>query len=578
MESQISLKHLNDVPNSPVSSVTNAPLEDRVAELEFKLATLSRLLQQSQRGGMNGSTNAAPLTPQARPGTPPVHMSLERADTTPYLESPCPSRRHSSRNLLKEYNIGCMEPLESPAISQHKSSRSMPEPERAISEQKQDVKVTVTVTGLQTTTPTASPPQESPRKPINQKWIDYLNTFQETHHDVDVQMQEFIRVPAQLEIFLGFGTVVCVDCFLYILTILPIRFVWSCILLMNYARSQVWKPPGTMSTNATRARFHRRHLYQLIQVGIIFSVTYFLLMPISIGKLYHWIRGQAMLKLYVLIAIVEVFDRLMCSLGQDCQDSMYWNTTRNPRSMRMLISVAVVLVYAGVHTLILFVHVATLNVAMNSADHTFLTLLISGNFAEIKSTVFKKYNKPNLFKITASDVCERFKLALFLSLVLVLNNSQGMTLSQSFDYVQMCGIVWAAEMLSDWIKHSFITKFNFIKSTVYGEYALLLAGDVTGIGHEGVNLDHSHAVVKRIGLAQVPLVCVLGRYLTEAARYSSWSRETILLVILVVWCILLALKYALGRRLQTVSYAKLQNAPELSSISATPSAKKKKKE
>lgn len=56
MESQISLKHLNDVPNSPVSSVTNAPLEDRVAELEFKLATLSRLLQQSQRGGMNGST------------------------------------------------------------------------------------------------------------------------------------------------------------------------------------------------------------------------------------------------------------------------------------------------------------------------------------------------------------------------------------------------------------------------------------------------------------------------------------------------------------------------------------------
>lgn len=320
-----------------------------------------------------------------------------------------------------------------------------------------------------------------------------------------------------------------------------------------------------------------RHLYQLIQVSIIFLVTYFLLMPISIGKLYHWIRGQAMLKLYVLIAIVEVFDRLMCSLGQDCLDSMYWNTTRNPRSMRMLISVVVVLVYAGVHTLILFVHVATLNVAMNSADSALLNLLIGGNFAEIKSTVFKKYNKPNLFKITASDVCERFKLALFLSLVLVLNKSQGMTLAQSFDYVKMCCIVWFAEMLSDWIKHSFITKFNFISSKVYGEYALLLAGDVTGIGHEGVNLDHSHAVVKRIGLAQVPLVCVLARYLTEAARYSSWSRETFLWVVPTVWCVLLALKYALGRRLQTVSYAKLQNAPELSSTTTTP-AKKPKKE
>lgn len=292
-----------------------------------------------------------------------------------------------------------------------------------------------------------------------------------------------------------------------------------------------------------------------------------------------------MLKLYVLIAIVEVFDRLMCSLGQDCLDSMYCNTTRRPRSLRMLISVLVVLVYVGFHTLILFVHVATLNVAMNSADHALLTLLISGNFAEIKSTVFKKYNKANLFKITASDVCERFKLALFLGLVLLLNQSQGMTWSQVLDYAKMCGIVWFTEMLADWIKHSFITKFNFIPSQVYGEYALLLAGDVTGIigqqqqQQEGGttsaaaanNLDHTHAVVKRIGLAQVPLVCVLARYVSEAARYSSHSYNSgaaardiqSYAILLAAWCTLLAWKCALGRRLQTVSQGKLQNAPEL---------------
>jgi hypothetical protein len=250
----------------------------------------------------------------------------------------------------------------------------------------------------------------------------------------------------------------------------------------------------------------------------------------------------------------------------------------------MLISVLVVLVYVGFHTLILFVHVATLNVAMNSADQALLTLLISGNFAEIKSTVFKKYNKPNLFKITASDVCERFKLALFLGLVLVLNQSQGMTWSQALTYTKMCGIVLCTEILTDWIKHSFITKFNFIPSQVYEEYALLLAGNVTGIGQEeecANNLDHSHAVVKRIGLAQVPLVCVLARYVTEAARYSThYSRDYFLVwwwtVALAVWCILLALKCALGRRLQTVSQGKLQNAPELPPPSTA--AKKKKKE
>jgi Eukaryotic membrane protein family len=125
-----------------------------------------------------------------------------------------------------------------------------------------------------------------------------------------------------------------------------------------------------------------------------------------------------------------------------------------------------------------------------------VALLIAGNFAEIKSTVFKKYNKPSLFKIVASDICERFKLALFLGLVLLLNFCQGMDSRKMSDYQRIAGLVWMSELLCDWLKHAFITKFNFIPSTVYPEYGLLLAGDVTGIGHEGVNLDHSHAVVR----------------------------------------------------------------------------------
>jgi len=174
-----------------------------------------------------------------------------------------------------------------------------------------------------------------------------------------------------------------------------------------------------------------------------------------------------------------------------------------------------------IHSLFLFVHVATLSVAVNSADNALLTLLISGNFAEIKSTVFKKYNKQNLFKITTSDICERFKLGLFLLLILFLNRFQGeMTTSMVHDYYSMCGIVFAAELISDWIKHSFITKFNLIKSSIYFDYALILSGDVTGIGHEGLNLDYTHAAVKRLGLAQIPLVCVTARYLHEAVRFA----------------------------------------------------------
>lgn len=232
-----------------------------------------------------------------------------------------------------------------------------------------------------------------------------------------------------------------------------------------------------------------------------------------------------MLKLYVLIAIVEIFDRLMCAFGQDAQDSLYWNTTMHPKSKRLFVSWLVVVAYASVHSLILFVHVATLNVAMNSADQALLSLLIGGNFAEIKSTVFKKYNKMVLFNITMGDVCERFKLALFFTLILILNISQGgVTSKLAKDYGSMCIVVFVAEVIADWIKHAFITKLNFIESKSYREYALVLARDVTGMGHEGINLNHTHAVVKRVGFAQFPLVCVMARYLREAARYA-WMRS-----------------------------------------------------
>lgn len=231
-----------------------------------------------------------------------------------------------------------------------------------------------------------------------------------------------------------------------------------------------------------------------------------------------------MFKLYLLMAIVEVFDRLMCSFGQDALDSLYWNTTRRPYHTRMFISTIVVFFYVMIHSLILLLHIATLNVAMNSADQALLSLLIGGNFAEIKSTVFKKYNKQNLFKITTSDICERFKLVLFLGLILLLNCCQGgMNDEKVYNYVYMSGFIMASESLCDWIKHSFITKFNYIKSSAYPDYALILAGDIKGVGlkEEGDTIDHTHAVVKRIGFSSLPLICVVARYLKEASRYAD---------------------------------------------------------
>jgi hypothetical protein len=356
----------------------------------------------------------------------------------------------------------------------------------------------------------------------------------------DRNMEEFLRVPSHLERLQSFGIIVCLDCYLNVLTILPLKFVLgvACLIWTAFQKK----------TN-TKLLFSRKYMYKMLQFLNVLTV-YHVVCQISVGKLYHWVRGQTMMKLYLVTAIVEVFDRLMCSFGQDALDSMYWNTTRRPYHRKMIVSYAIASVYVLLHSLVLMVHITTLNVAMNSADSALISLLIGGNFAEIKSTVFKKYNKKNLFQIAMSDICERFKLYLFMFLITLLNLSQGSNTYHTMKgFLRMGVLVMASETLSDWIKHSFIAKFNFIPSNVYDDYALIIAGDVTGIGHEGVNIDHTHAVVKRVGLAQLPLLCVTMRYLTEALRYSYITytdTSRILHICIMTFVALLVVKVATG--------------------------------
>jgi hypothetical protein len=55
-----------------------------------------------------------------------------------------------------------------------------------------------------------------------------------------------------------------------------------------------------------------------------------------------------------------------------------------------------------VHALVMIYQLISLNVAVNSFDHALLTLLVSNQFVEIKGSVFKKFEKDNLFQITCA--------------------------------------------------------------------------------------------------------------------------------------------------------------------------------
>lgn len=93
-----------------------------------------------------------------------------------------------------------------------------------------------------------------------------------------------------------------------------------------------------------------------------------------------------------------------------------------------------------------------LNVAVNSYDHALLTLLVSNQFVEIKGSVFKKFEKDNLFQITCADIVERFTLALMLTVVAFRNLielsgsefdfSEGFVLPRSFGWFRGNNVIW----------------------------------------------------------------------------------------------------------------------------------------
>ncbi len=112
--------------------------------------------------------------------------------------------------------------------------------------------------------------------------FDSLNLDSRQHdgsatEDVDANMEEFLRVPWRIEELMSFGTLICADAFLHVLTVTPLKFIWSCLCLvctiLNPGKGFGW------------CRFHRRHLYQFVRVFVIYAVYKYCLSPISIGKM-----------------------------------------------------------------------------------------------------------------------------------------------------------------------------------------------------------------------------------------------------------------------------------------------------
>ena len=83
--------------------------------------------------------------------------------------------------------------------------------------------------------------------------------------------------------------------------------------------------------------------------------------------------------------MIDIFDRLLCSLGEDIVYSLYCTLRfSSDKPGRILFRFIFTFFYVILHSVFYFIHIITLNVVINSIGNALLTILISNNFLELK--------------------------------------------------------------------------------------------------------------------------------------------------------------------------------------------------
>jgi hypothetical protein len=393
------------------------------------------------------------------------------------------------------------------------------------------------------------------------------------------QMHNTLAVPWRLEKLLMWGTLLCLDSFLFIFTFLPLRFGAAAPRLV--LRATPW----------LRARcrpLRGSECVDIARMAIIVSVSA-ALSCLDVARAYHNIRGQAMIKLYVIYNILEICDKMCCYIGPDLLDALFRGLNSMQAGatlpMEVIVDFFLSLLYVFGHSCVLLYQVVTLQVAMNSSNNALLTLLVSNNFVELKGSVFKKFERDNLFQIAAADMSERFHLILVLLVMLfqqLARASAGDNITDIWAALRhvlagdtntdellsalptVMAVLWLAEMLVDWIKHAFIVKFNHIAAYIYTDIKAMMCADVITAQKTYPYLDRPHASTQRLGFSTLPRAALAIRMLSPLLLYSDlWvsgddrdNGSRIAIAALIFAC-LLALKVSVSIHILGHAYRKV---------------------
>ncbi|KFK41212.1 hypothetical protein AALP_AA2G099900 [Arabis alpina] len=348
------------------------------------------------------------------------------------------------------------------------------------------------------------------------------------------------RLPWRCEVLINTGFFVCVNSFLSLLTVMPIR-----VLLMFWGafKNRQFRRPSSSELSDLAC-------FLVLAAGTI------LLGRTDISLIYHMIRGQSTIKLYVVYNILEIFDRLCQSFCGDVFGALFSSAgglaISPPEKLRFctwrfVSDLALTMAASILHSFILLAQAITLSTCIVAHNNALLALLVSNNFAEIKGSVFKRFSKDNIHGLVYADSVERFHISAFLVSVLAQNilEAEGPWFG---NFIYNATMVFFCEMMIDIIKHSFLAKFNDIRPIAYSEFLQALCEQTLNIRPED----------RKTNLTFVPIApaCVVIRVLTPvyAAHlpYSPlpWRVLWMILLFVITYIMLTSLKVLIGMGLR----------------------------
>ncbi|GIL72082.1 hypothetical protein Vretimale_483 [Volvox reticuliferus] len=237
---------------------------------------------------------------------------------------------------------------------------------------------------------------------------------------------------------------------------------------------------AAVADGKTRGDLHTPRLsgsqvYDMVCLAILFLATA-ALRAVRPGSIYYWLKDitSEFLKMSVLSTAFDMLDKILSNFGNDVLEALSGTCTQWLAGKKRLWQLASDALVAGIivtlHALTLMCQALIVAVALNSSRNGLVALLIANNFVEIKSTVFKKWDSTRIWALVCADAVERFHLLVVLSFVVVEEMDSAASWSPPHDYLRVCGLMVAAEVVIDVIKHAVLGKFNEVRPGLYREF------------------------------------------------------------------------------------------------------------